>query len=390
MRILYFSRGYTTHDRRFLAGLSNAGHEVYFLRLENHASIPCGVELPPCVRLVRWNAPANAPLTRGDFSVLLPEYKRVLDTLKPDLVQAGPIQSCAWLTAAAGFRPFVAVSWAYDMLRDADLDLASRSTTRFALENADLVVADCEEVKRKIKELGGVPEEQIVQFPWGVDLCQLDRVQPLPSLRTSAADFLVISTRSLETSYGVETLCEGFRLAHKVDPGIRLMILGTGSRHEFVSEFIEHNALTGSVTILGWVSNENLPAYLKACNLYLSCSPVDGSSVSLLEAMAAQLPAIVTDRPSNREWIADGENGWLVPAGDCEALSKALLAASRMPREVLVAIGRRNRRVIEERANWRRNFPKLLEPLERLPRGVPNSLATPSVAHSHCVLTPSC
>jgi hypothetical protein len=51
---------------------------------------------------------------------LLVDLKKVLRSVKPDLVHAGPIQRAAFLTALAGFRPLVSMSWGYDLLVDAE------------------------------------------------------------------------------------------------------------------------------------------------------------------------------------------------------------------------------------------------------------------------------
>ena len=62
-------------------------------------------------------------------------------------------------------------------------------------------------------------------------------------------------------------------------------------------------------------------------DLYISPSHVDGSSVSLMEALACGLPCLVSDIPANQEWVREGENGWLFPDGDDERLAGKILAA---------------------------------------------------------------
>jgi glycosyltransferase involved in cell wall biosynthesis len=51
---------------------------------------------------------------------------------------------------------------------------------------------------------------------------------------------------------------------------------------------------------------------LSQTDIYVSTSLYDGTSVSLLEAMGSGAFPIVTDIPSNREWISPGQNGFLV------------------------------------------------------------------------------
>jgi glycosyltransferase involved in cell wall biosynthesis len=94
-------------------------------------------------------------------------------------------------------------------------------------------------------------------------------------------------------------------------------------------------------------------------DLYISASHVDGSSVSLMEALACGLPCIVSDIPANKEWVKEGQNGWFFPDGDADALAIKILAAMEV-RSSLPEVGREARRTAEEKANWPKNFEKLL------------------------------
>ena len=100
-----------------------------------------------------------------------------------------------------------------------------------------------------------------------------------------------------------------------------------------------------------------------------SCAHSDGTSVSLLEAMASALPVLVTDISSNREWVAPGENGWLAPSGDAGAVAAALVAAAALDGEARREMGLRNRRVVEARADWGVNGARLLEAYDALAAG---------------------
>ena len=111
---------------------------------------------------------------------------------------------------------------------------------------------------------------------------------------------------------------------------------------------------------LGQVGLAELPEIYRAADLYLSASHSDGSSISLLEALACGRPALVSDIPGNREWITPGEQGWLFPDGDDAALAGGILRAAAGG-DRLERMGTRARCLAEERADWQKNFPKLLE-----------------------------
>ena len=76
--------------------------------------------------------------------------------------------------------------------------------------------------------------------------------------------------------------------------------------------------------------------------------------------MATGLPAVVTDIPSNREWIVEGKNGWLARTGSFENFSEKILLAASMSQREIAVISERNQRIVAERADWDKNFPALL------------------------------
>jgi glycosyltransferase involved in cell wall biosynthesis len=86
----------------------------------------------------------------------------------------------------------------------------------------------------------------------------------------------------------------------------------------------------------------------------------DGTSVSLLEAMGSGAFPIVTDIPANREWIVNGENGFLVPTDEEGILANRIIDAIRN-QAMLEKSREDNLFVVEEKAVWRVNIKKVEE-----------------------------
>ena len=114
------------------------------------------------------------------------------------------------------------------------------------------------------------------------------------------------------------------------------------------------------VQFVGQVNQDKLPAYYQASDLYVSASHSDGSSVSMMEALASGLPALVSDIPGNREWIDGTDAGWLFPGGDADALANGLINAVKNRKELDVN-GKAARKLAEERASWPKNSEKLMD-----------------------------
>lgn len=369
LRVLYFSPGTSVHDRRFLETIREGGHEALFLRLQDAAHPGSAISVPEGVQLLRW--PAGTPLAEGAIGIgpLLPAFRTILRDTRPDVVHAGPVPTCAFLAALAEAHPLLTMSWGSDVLPGVDQDGTWHRAVQTALQRADMVACDCNVVRRRIRELAQVPDERIVQFPWGVDL---DRFAAGPDTlglhdRTGWGNAeIVLSTRAWEPAYGIETLLEAFRIAHAEAPRLRLLILGGGSRAPQVDAFLREHGLLEMVFAPGSVHADEIQDRFRASSIYVSASLSDGTSVSLLEAMATALPVVVSDIPANREWVVPGENGWLAPVGDAGAFAGCLVEAVRASSVQRARMGRANRKVAEARGDWRKNSKILLRAYDRL------------------------
>lgn len=294
----------------------------------------------------------------------MPELEGVLDKVGPDVLHAGPIQTCGFMTALTEHHPFLLMSWGSDLLVEADRNGLENWTTGFTLKHADALLCDCDVVGEKAVREFGFSEDQVVKIPWGVDV---DKFKPGPDgakIRQKLGwqdNYIVISTRTWQQTYGIETILEAFKAALAKQPDLRLLLLGDGPLADKIEAFVRDNNLEEVVFRPGIVGQDFLPDYFRAADLYASCSASDGSSVSLLEAMASGLPVIVSDIPGNREWVESDKNGWLAKTGDLRQFEGFLLKARAQPEPARSAMQVSNRRRIKADGNWNQNFIKLIE-----------------------------
>ncbi len=177
---------------------------------------------------------------------------------------------------------------------------------------------------------------------------------------------MVLGLRSWEPKYGMEQLAQAFVKAAQQQPDLRLLLLGDGSQQQLIYEILQQGNVLDQVYFGGRVGLDELPRNYCAADVYVTPSHVDGSSVSLLEAMACQLPSIVTDIPGNLEWVEHGLHGWVYQDGDIEALSSSILDAFKSSQ--LDQMGTAARAKVEQDANWFANFPKLIDAYQSLVR----------------------
>ena len=362
MRILYFSSDYTTHDRRFLTKMAESRHDIFFARLRATRSSYELRDLPARVQAVEWEGLAGDATPEACLAGM-PRFFRMLKNLAPDLVHAGPIPTCAFMAALAGVRPLMSMSWGSDMLVDAHANELLGFTARFALERSDRFVIDCGAVRETIQAMTGAGTDRFVTFPWGLELARF----PRRSVRAPGAELTILSTRSFLPIYDVETAVKAFAIAQRrTARRLRLVLVGDGPLAPRIDDAIDRLGIRESVTRTGRLPEDVLSERFASADVYLSCARSDGTSVSLLEAMANGLPVVVTDAPGNREWVTPGQGGWLAPAGDAEAFADRLVLATCLDDEPRARMARENRDLVERRADWHANTKALLAAYDQL------------------------
>ncbi len=355
MRVLYCSQDYSPHDHRFLSALSTSEHSIYWLRLEDRKRSLEERDLPEAVHQVAWRDDKEM-VHWWQYPDLKRKFRKVIREIKPDLIHAGPIQPVSILPAMLNFHPLVSMSWGFDMLQDAERNLLWKGATKYVLHRTDRLFCDCETVKKKAVEWG-FPSELVTIFPWGVDL---KTFTPQPEQKEQQKELVILSTRSWEPRYGIDVALKGFALAIEQRKDLHLIMLSGGSQANWVREFIRENKLEKNVELRGQVSNDNLSQLYNSAHIYLSASHIDGSSVALMEALACGTPALVSNIPSNLEWVSDGVEGWVFKDGDADDLARVILSTASHP-EKLATASRNARKKAEQKADWKKNFAILLE-----------------------------
>jgi len=355
MRVLYFTAGDSPHDSRFLSALAGTAHQVFSLRM-----YACDPHTPVGITELDW--PAGQPdwANWAGWQAGTAQFDRLLSNLQPDLIHAGPIQEPGLVAALVDFHPLVSMSWGFDLLRTARRSPWMEMATTCTLEHSDVLVADCQTVADEAA-CYGFPPERMVLFPWGVDLAHFSPEtarKRSPEIRQALGwedSFVIFCNRSWSPRYGVNLLAQAFVNAFHKRSDLRLLLAGDGPQSDLIRGILA--PVADAVHFAGWVDRDALPAYYGAGDLFVSPSHCDGSSVSLLEALACRRPVLVSDIPSNQEWVRPGGVGDVFTDGCVTSLEDRLLALASSPD--LSAYGWRARQLALARADWDSNFQKL-------------------------------
>ncbi|MFO7996561.1 MAG: glycosyltransferase family 4 protein, partial [Dehalococcoidia bacterium] len=254
-------------------------------------------------------------------------------------------------------------AWGSDVLVQPKQNPLAKFTARYALKKMDMMIClfPINIAKGLIAKLG-IDSSKMRGVLLGVNTAEFSESHRDDNIRQSlgieSSQPVVISTRALAPIYDVETLVKAIPLVLAETPQAQFVIAGTGRQQGYLEELARDLAVSNNTKFIGWVPRAGLPGYLSSADIYVSSSLSDGASNSLLEAMACGLAPVVTDIPANRPWVKEGENGFLFPPRDCEALASSIVALLK-DRQMREDFGRRSRDIVQQNAEEETEMGKL-------------------------------
>jgi glycosyltransferase involved in cell wall biosynthesis len=117
------------------------------------------------------------------------------------------------------------------------------------------------------------------------------------------------------------------------------VLVGDGEMRGEIEALIIQYMLQDKVRITGRIKSELLHSEMLAARALVLPSFAEGLPGVIKEAMALRRPVISTFIGGIPELVHPGEHGWLVPAGDVEALVDAMQACLDAPADLLAQMG---------------------------------------------------
>lgn len=333
-------RGGVVHALHLAEALGDRGHDVELWALSADGA-----------RFFREpRVPARlVPVDRREGEDVEPRILRYAATLADGLRAAGPAdvhhsEDCLSARALLALRAEGRVPAIVRTVHHVD-DFASpvlAECQRASIEDVDhrvCVSAHWAEVLRREHGVGARVIANGVEARRFAD-CPLDREAAGARMGWGARP-TVLAVGGIEPRKGSRTLLAAFAAARdRLGPGALLAIAGGETLFDYADYRaaweddaaalglrVRRGPLPGDavdVAVLGPVPDDDMPALFRAADLLAFPSEREGFGLVVLEAGAAGLPCVVSDLPVLREFLADGRDCRMVPAGDADALADAL------------------------------------------------------------------
>ena len=302
------------------------------------------------VRFIALNKPP------GHLYALYPRLYKIFRELRPAIVHSRNL--AALEVTAPAWAAGVPVRIHGEHGRDVgDLDGDNRKyqwLRRVYKPFVSHFIALSRDLEGYLVERVGVRAAKVAQIYNGVDAARFrpatgpSPIEGCPFRRPE--HWLVGTVGRMQTVKDQTLLARAFIRALEIDPSLkarlRLIMIGDGPLRVEALNLLER----AGVADLAWLPGErhDVPEILRGLDCFVLPSLAEGISNTILEAMASGLPVIATDVGGNPELVEAGRTGRLVPAGDPEAMARALIDYANSPEQARAA-GRAGRAEVERR-----------------------------------------
>lgn len=401
MRILFVTLGESVHAARWIQQLQDQRWDIHVFPHSPHDRVhpelqnltyhnqvrQASAEVPSTVRQTGLIWPLRSgrartidTLQRLNLLKQPARLARVIRNLKPDIIHSLEMQRCGYLTLASrkelnGYPhpPWIYSSWGSDIFffgRRPD----HQSRIREVLATCDYYIADCNRDIGLAREFG-LRGEVLGVFPGpgGFDLARLRRLRSTAPVSSRK----VIAVKGYQNDeWGGRALnaLEAIRICADALAGYEVVLYSAGEAVRNVAESIAKETNI-PVSVVPPSANDEIIKLMGRSRIAIGIGLTDGSPVSLLEAMIMGGFPIQSDTVSTAEWIRDGENGFLVPPENPQAIAKAIQRALADD-ELVERAAELNKTIAAERLDQDVTRPRIIELYKKAAHGRPTHSET--------------
>lgn len=304
MKIMFISAASSVHTVRWVNALSERGNQVVLVTLPNHK--PDSDSISHAVKVI------YLPISgvKGYYLNAL-VMKKIYNQSHPDVVNVHYASGYGTLARIAHIPNVLLSVWGSDVY---DFPYQSKWKMKIIKKNllyAKHLASTSHIMAEQVKKLIGTV--QIDVTPFGVDI---EKFRKMPEVLHSG--FNVGTVKLLAPKYGIDTIIKAFAIFYRniqKKEDVQLLIYGKGESEQELRQLCIDEGIQDKVTFYGFIPNDQVPNALNQMDVCCFGSRLNSESfgVAAVEAMACEVPVVVTDVDGFKEVVSNNETGYIVP-----------------------------------------------------------------------------
>lgn len=309
MKIIFLGEAGSIHTIRWVNSLSEKGIEVILVSLKGNFD---NVEkISKKVKIIYLPFGTKLGYYFNIFAL-----KRIISKEKPDLINAHYASGYGTLGRLSGFNKKLLNVWGSDVYDFPNESKVKKRIIEKNLKNYTAIASTSYCMAEETKKYLENKSKEIFITPFGVDTEKFKNL----NIEKKENEITIGIVKTLTEKYGIEYLIKAIKeLENILDienyKKIRLLIYGKGELKNKLEDLTKELQIEDKVIFKGYISNEDVPKALNEMDIFVVPSILNSESfgVVAVEAMACEVPVIVSDVDGLKEVVVNNETGFVVP-----------------------------------------------------------------------------
>ncbi len=192
------------------------------------------------------------------------------------------------------------------------------------LNRCQHIVTPSDSIKQDLVEYAGLTD-RVTTIPTGIDLEPYQKAdgQPIRQQFGWNGQKVLVSVGRLAEEKNVKTLLSAVAQVMSQRDDVCLLLIGDGPQRKELEKFSEELGIAAKVNFTGRIPFDQVPAYLKAADLFCFASVTETQGLVTMEALAAGLPVAAVAATGTSDAVEHGQEG-LLTENDSQALGQAI------------------------------------------------------------------
>jgi L-malate glycosyltransferase len=359
-RILILADINSSHTQKWAKDLSNNNFEIGLFSF-NHTNLDW-LESYPNIRCLHQatSKQNNSLFGKLRYLLLWPKLIYTILQFKPNAVHAHYASSYGLLAALTFFKPMIVSAWGSDLTEFPHKNKYNALILRYIFWRANKICVTSSILETELKNYS---DKTCTVIPFGINLNAFYK----STFKHTSPDFTFGCIKHFEKVYNIENVIEAFAILLQKHPHrhLKLKLVGDGSLMPNVIDLINKLNISKQVELPGYIAHDLIPIQLNSIDVLVNVSEYESFGVSVAEAMACQIPVIVSKAEGFKDLVPNSKYAVITdsttPADIFKAMEQSFLNVQLRKDTV-----QNSYQLITEKFDWSVNLRQMKQVYEEL------------------------
>ena len=358
MKVLFIAAANSIHTIRWVNSLYEKGLEVVLISLKNHRNKDNNINKN--IEVIYLPIAGYKGYYLNKFFI-----NKIVKKEKPDVINVHYASGYGTLGRFIKFENKLLNVWGSDVY---EFPKQGKIKKQILIKNLNSYKAIASTSYCMAKEIERylLKNQQIYITPFGVDIEKFKNL----NLEREKNKIVIGTVKTLEPKYGIEYLIKTVKELEKIIEKeifekVEVKIYGKGRLREKLENLTKELKIEGKIKFKGFILNSEVPKAINEMDIFVIPSLEESFGVAAVEAMACEVPVIVSNADGLKEVVVDNETGFVVPKMDYRKMAekiKVLIENDKLKNQ----LSKKGRERVIRLYNWDNNIEEILKIYRRI------------------------